>query len=353
MKTFSRVTMLATMVLSICSCHSNDDLIIHKDTDNKIYVSYMSSPSSVLPNGNLGADIYINRHLSDSVYYGMCFGNKTATINKNFDFRTLYLSASIDCIPSSHSSADNSSVRILAGHDTDYIVAMRIGAKDNADGDFPNSTNKFTGGFHGYDSETSGPFTPTMYEISKMVYVDGKPANIDTATYCDSVRVVVVNLIQGSNTEKADGSGRNILKQTITLYASAEKEDYDIDVQLATLEDIYMYQVNGLCFYNDFDYIQFIGKTASGYYPKGEVKRSEDKNVHTIRQTDLTYYFDVYMDLDCGLATGTNNDDDFNASIESACKSYFNLVSKTRDGMFLPQDSNVKFRGGYRFGLVK
>lgn len=349
------MAMLVTMVPSICSCYSNDDIIINKDTDtdNKLYVSYETSPSSVLPNGNLSANIYINRHIEDSIYYGMCFGNKTATINKNFDFKSLYLSASIDSIPSSHSSAGNSSVRILAGHDTDYIVAMRIGAKFNADGDFSSSTYKFTGGFHGYDSETSGPFTPTMYEISKMVYVDGKPANIDTAAYCDSVRVVVVNLIQGSNTEKANGSGRNILKQTITLDTSADKEDYDIDVQLAPLEDIYMYQVNGLCFYNDFDYIQFIGKTTSEYYPKEEVIRFADKSVHTIRQTDLTHFFDVYMDLDYGLATGTNNDDAFNASIESACKSYFNLVSKTRDGMFLPQDSIVKFRGGYRFGLVK
>ena len=56
------------------------------------------------------------------------------------------------------------------------------------------------------------------------------------------------------------------------------------------------------------------------------------------------------MDLNYGLGTGVFNEESYNASSESANKSYFNLVSN-REGVLVPKDSTISFRGGYRFGI--
>lgn len=96
--------------------------------------------------------------------------------------------------------------------------------------------------------------------------------------------------------------------------------------------------------------IQFLGSEKdNNAYNKAQVVRA-DKNVYAIRQFNSKYYFDVFMDLKYGLGTCNFNDDSYNASSESANKSYFNLISK-RDGVLVPKDSVVSFRGGYRFGI--
>lgn len=340
------IVCLLIVTFSLLGCRGTTDFTdenrppVHS---KRILISYIVSSNEFLPNGHPGADIFINQHLSDMHDYGMCFGNKSNTINQNFDFKSLYLLTG----GNEQISFYGDPCQYLAGHDTDYIVAMRLCATHNVNGDFDTS-DKFTGGFHGYNSETSGNFSPTMYEISKKVYADGVELLPNTSVYADSVKVIVENLIQGSNTEKIDGTGRYIMKQVIILTCSGE--DYNIDINLIPLEDVLLYQVNGLCFYNDFDMIQFLGSEKdNNAYNKAQVVRA-DKNVYAIRQFNSKYYFDVFMDLKYGLGTCNFNDDSYNASSESANKSYFNLISK-RDGVLVPKDSVVSFRGGYRFGI--
>lgn len=339
------VLFLAICALLSCS-HADDEKDVVPTSLPKLYVHY-GVMSSRLPNGSRCADIYINQHLNDSTDYGMRFCNKENTLNRNFDFYQLYLLDGGKPKPSDCHSVNSDAYHFMAGHETDYIVAMQLYAAHNADGDFPDATTLFTGGFHGYNSETSGNFTPTMYEVGKAVYADGKPIAPNTSVYCDSVRVVVENMLQGANTEKADGSGRYILKQTITL--TCKGGDYNIEVGLTPVEDIYFRQVNGLCFYNNFDKISFIGsKTHTGTYGKKQVTRA-DKCVTSIRQSNGDYFFDVFMDPEYGIGNQQYNDDQFNASIESASKSYFQLIYRN-NGLLVPSGKSLHFRGGYRFG---
>ena len=349
MKALYRLSYLLFLIATFIfaeSCTNEEE--IEFISKNRLYVCY--TEKSLENEGKPSSDIFITQHLNDTTSYGMCFGNKTRTINNNFDFKYLYiLDKECGDMPQPFCQAKNQKYIKIAGHDTDYIVAMRLCAAENADGDYPQSTNYFTGGFHGYQSETSGPFTPTMHEVSKKVYVNGKPMSPNTYTYCDSVRVIVENIIQGSNTEKKDGSGRCIIKQVITL--TCHDGNYNILVDLIPLEDILIYQSNGLCFYNDFDNIQFIGsKTHTGVYPKNKVTRA-DKCVKTIRQFNNRYIFDVYMDSDYGIGNQQYNESNSNASIESACKSYFVLIDK-KNGLFVPKGSRLSFRGGYRYNFV-
>ena len=273
-----KLCLAAFAIVLLCCCGASDITSENHPTEQskRISVSYIASSNKLLPNGLPCADVFINQHLTDMQDYGMCFGNKANTINKNFDFKSLYLLAG----GKEQISFYGDSCQYLAGHDTDYIVAMRLCTAYQADGDFATS-DKFTGGFHGYNSETSGKFSPTMYEISKKVYADGIELKPNSSVYADSVRVVVENLIQGSNTEKKDGSGRYIIKQVIILTCNGG--DYNIDINLIPLESVLLYQVNGLCFYNDFDYIEFLGsKENKDIYNKNQVIRA-DRNVYAIR----------------------------------------------------------------------
>lgn len=340
------LSFLTAIIIFAESCTNEQE--VEQVSTNRLYVCYIEESSE--NEKKQSSDIFITQQLNDTIEYGMCFGNKTRTINNNFDFKYLYVldkedgDMQLPLCPTTDKKYIN-----IAGHDTDYIVAMRLCATDNTDGDYPQSTNYFTGGFHGYQSETYGPFTPTMREISKKVYINGKPMQPNTYSYCDSVRIVVENLIQGSNTEKKDGSGRDIIKQVITL--TCHDEYYNILVDLIPLEDVLIYQSNGLCFYNDFDNIQFIGsKTHTETYPKDKVTRA-DKCVNTIRQFNNKYVFDVYMDLNYGIGNQQYNESSSNASIESACKSYFVLIDK-KNGLFVPKGSRLSFRGGYRFNTT-
>lgn len=63
------------------------------------------------------------------------------------------------------------------------------------------------------------------------------------------------------------------------------------------------------------------------------------------------YVFDVYMDSNYGIGNQQYNESSSNASIESACKSYFVLIDK-KNGLFVPKGSRLSFRGGYRFNTT-
>ncbi len=222
---------------------------------------------------------------------------------------------------------------------------MVVGANDNIDGDFPNNTSYFTGGYHGYMSRSSGNYTATMREVSKEVYADGRPLLMGESCYCDSVVIKVVNLLQGCNTEKADGSGREIVKQTILVICN--NEGHHVSVNLEPLENISIYLMSGLCIYNDLPYVQFIGsQTATGIYGHSEVVRA-DRCVHTIAQFDNNYQIDLSLDTSFGVGNGQYNSMTRNASIESAGKSYFYLVKNDSGQVFSPSDI-VTFRGIYK-----
>lgn len=344
-----RLNLLLILLPILLTACSRDDLQdAQRPSSNKIFVSYKESGAK-LPNGNYCASIFINQHLNNTTDFGVAFGNKELTINKNFDFKKLFLIKRTGELPNTCQTAEDSSYHSLIGHDTDYIVAMRLRSESNGDGDFPDLANKFTGGYHGYDSQTSGDYTPTMYEQSKTVFANGKIMKPGESGYYDSLRVVVRNLIQGSNTEKADGTGRNILLQEIILQCLPNKT-FNVQVNLTPLEEIRFFQVNGLCAFNDFDSIQFesSGKV-SKLYPNDIVLRYRNTNVDIIRQVNEKYFFDVFIDTTFGIGTGASNENDYNASIESANKSYFWLIDK-RDGLYVPLGSSLSFRGGFRFG---
>ena len=110
-------------------------------------------------------------------------------------------------------------VKILDGN-TDFIGPFIVAGDSQFAGDKTESF-EFTGGYHGYNGDGTG--TPTARNMFYKVINDD-----------NKCKIVVVNNIQGFNTKKVDGSGKEILQEEIIYTITPCK--INVDVKLTALE---------------------------------------------------------------------------------------------------------------------
>lgn len=318
------------------------------DLKKSYYCQYLADGTKLL-NGKNSSKIYINRHLDKTNDVGISFGNKIGTPNKNFDLCEVYLLERPSSGISKSCKSMDAGYQWLIGHLTDNIQPIRFNVEENADGDFAESSIcYFTSGFHGYKNGTSPSVSATMKEISKEVYADGKELKEGDAVYCDNVKIVVENQIQASNTMKSNGRGREAMYQKIVVDVKGEYANIQID--FIPMEDVRIYQIGGLAFYNDLDSVKFISSDkVMGPYSKDQFVRV-DKTVKSVCQYNSSYEFEMYVDPTYGLGNLDYNVRLYNASIESVPKSYFHLLSATGESpYFFPKGTRISFKGYYRF----
>ena len=114
----------------------------------------------------------------------------------------------------------------------------------------------FTGGNHQYNNSGGGS-TSTARLVSLAFFVDGKSVS-DFKGYCTNIRIEWVNNVQGYNTTKADGTGREILQERhiMELGVGEIKER----IVLTPLEDIKISLWYGVqAFAQSVNSIEFIG----------------------------------------------------------------------------------------------
>ena len=110
-------------------------------------------------------------------------------------------------------------IKMLDGN-TDFISPFIVAGESQFAGDKTESF-EFTGGYHGYNGDGTG--TPTARNILYKVEADN-----------NKCKIIVVNNIQGFNTKKADGTGKEILQEEIIYTISPCK--INVDVKLTALE---------------------------------------------------------------------------------------------------------------------
>ena len=110
-------------------------------------------------------------------------------------------------------------IKILDGN-TDFISPFIVAGDSQFAGDKTESF-EFTGGYHGYNGDGTG--SPTARNISYKVINDS-----------NKCKIVVVNNIQGFNTKKVDGTGKEILQEEIIYTITPCK--VNVDVKLTALE---------------------------------------------------------------------------------------------------------------------
>lgn len=139
-------------------------------------------------------------------------------------------------------TGDFSTATLVQQFDTDIIGPLQVRSDANATGDNPNNT-AFTGGWHGFNGDQTG--APTARHESIDVYADGLQLNGSKFEgYVDELYIKTKSKIQGYNTRKVDGTGREILTQELNILVKEGKSE--IHCRLITLESCTFVQYYGL-----------------------------------------------------------------------------------------------------------
>ena len=242
--------------------------------------------------------------------------------------------------------------RTISQGETDYLSPSTVYAVNNVDGDFSDFTSgKLTGGWHMYNSKTSGDYTATARNISCKVYCDGKEILIGEKARGNEVIVDIVNRLQGSNTEKSDGTGREIVEQHFRITFKSNNKVI-VDGEITALEDILYANYYGVSYYFSTSqrtvpcYLVGDKLTRVGVLPSVSLHRS-DANCTAIRTITNTDYFELGIDTSVDIGDFSNNKG-WNMQI-SSLKAYPMLVMQTEKEKMLniPKDGKVFWRGYY------
>lgn len=237
--------------------------------------------------------------------------------NNLFDFRSFT------------EKANDGTTRFSFSNTTDWFMPYRVRAINNADGDLPtNWASQFVGGNHQYNNQGSGS-TPTARGVIDAVLFDGEDVSSGAEGFYKKVDVYWTNYIQGQNTKKEDGTGREILMEKYHL--TFDGFTFDIDHYFMPLEEVGMLTYYGLgMWWNSQSsslHCQYLG--GNNRIP---VLMSAESNCGV--KTCLDMYFidgndnkieEILSDVDLGLQE--YNDQTYSA-FTSGSKAYFNMWNR-------------------------
>lgn len=137
--------------------------------------------------------------------------------NTIFDFVAMYKIANTGIITSPNLDTGAA----FWTNQTDSFSPHIIRVTTNADGDNINVYD-FTGGNHNYLNGGGLESTPTGRTSALLIKVDGRTVTAFEG-YCGRVDILWTNYVQATNTKKADGSGREVLKEEYRLSFDGDK----------------------------------------------------------------------------------------------------------------------------------
>ena len=237
---------------------------------------------------------------------------------------------------------------------TDWHAPFVVAAKDNINGDNIDSQTGqyykyFTGGNHQYNNTGSGS-TATARCQDIEFYINGNKVSQGSGE-ATSIEIRWTNFVQGYNTTKADGTGREILKEVHRLVFAPDS--IIEDVELIPLEDIeietwYGFQYSGRAtadpqVLGPYAYTRFVGatnkKSQLGVFTSGQKLTTDiiGENTDRIR---------VNVDPTCDLGSRyCLTDADNGAFTSGGNKAYFNIVTN-RD---MDEGEHYYLKGGWEF----
>lgn len=244
---------------------------------------------------------------------------------------------------------DNTPTTILSSS-TDFLSPSVVYAVNNANGDFPTmDTQKLTGGWHMYNNYTTGDYSATARNISFKVFCDGVEVSDGETARGECVIVDIVNRLQGSNTEKADGTGREIVEQHFRIeFGDGFKAK--VYGEITALEAIKYAVYYGISTINITNVpVRFVGCRANRQgNAYNSVTRCGDKYcIGTQQISDSDTYemgFDSFLDLGTQFANKWTH-----SCTMSSGKSYMVLIyaSNEADMLSLSQGDKVYWSGWY------
>lgn len=230
----------------------------------------------------------------------------------------------------------------LYTYNTDWFGPFVVSASQNADGDNVTS-HYFTGGAHNYNNQGGTGASATARNVSFKMYADGKEVTNGAYGNCSNLRFDWVNRVQGYNTTKADGTGREILEERHTLYFDGY--EMKCDVELVPLEDLTIEKWYGFQAYvPSWPNINFIGGTNRIPFVYTDHLTSENStpNMMICRSTDDHLEIEVDRSFDLGKGIFY---DGTSGMFTSGSKAYCFLIENES----LEENQRFGARGFYRF----
>lgn len=254
--------------------------------------------------------------------------------NGLFDFASFKLMPRDMDIVSGEAFADT-----LATNGTDWHAPFIVRATDNADGDDVGSAY-FTGGNHQYNNQGSGS-SATARSLSLRFFVDGREV-VSEKGYANTIEIRWANNVQGYNTRKADGTGREILQERHRLIFDGIEWSETIDLE--PLESVFMERWYGL---------QFVYSTN---YPNYRYIGAADRMLHTSEASNcggknadgIIAYGDehrIEMNIDTSVDLGKRTLSGETGALCSSGKAYMFII----DYKQMNAGEVYRLCGGYKF----
>lgn len=287
---------------------------------------------------------------------GIIFGFK---YNSSEDMRILFKPCGQSKLPqinniyklsnsNKYPSSDFSNLGTIFQNATSDWVGPYIVRSSNDDGGKPDSW-EFTGGWHGYNGDQTGEKTASNKSFK--YYIDNKEILDGEVKAGNKLKIVVVNNIQSSGTKKVDGTGREVLEETVVYIIT--QNSINVEVQIKALEQIkitkyYGLQTvnnsyNGQLLYNDDSMKKWTD--CNNVKIDGGVKAESDCGEFKLKNNnDLLI---GWIDKNYGLGKRKYVNDD-KPVVWSADynKTYMVLIDGNCD---LQTDEVLYWRGGYKF----
>ena len=212
------------------------------------------------------------------------------------DFGIFYVNDNVDYLP----SEDLSNLTNILMQGSDWHGPMIVRTVNNQDGDNPNS-HYWTGGNHQYNNQGTGS-TATARCTSLKFYIDDDLLTGGSG-YCDRIRIEWINMIQSYSTTKADGSGREVIKELHTLIFDGVK--WETYTRIIALEDLIFEEFYGFQYGGNgsiFPKVRYVGGTNRGEYIAHDGSSCGDKTCFRMEGYGSTYAIDLELDplLDLG-----------------------------------------------------
>lgn len=264
--------------------------------------------------------------------------------NNLFDFSMFGIKANGENNPTSDFEGCSKTYTITS----DWHSPFQVMANDNADGDNKNGSSfnvYFTGGNHQYNNAGSGS-TATARTSEVRFFADGREISSGSG-YANNMSIRWVNYVQGYNTTKVDGSGREILQEihTVLFDGTAMNETVElIPLENVTLKRWYGFAMTSGAMFNGGN--QYIGSTnrAKGSFSVNSVAGS--KECRAYRCFDEDTILDVFVDESLDMGKRTECDANGAHCSSSSAKMYHHIVVGS---MSLEAYNSYWLCGGYKF----
>lgn len=239
---------------------------------------------------------------------------------------------------------------------TDCFAPYQVGAVNNIDGDDKTGdvyNITFTGGNHQYNNSSSGS-TPTA-RINQIIFLaDNSIVTDGDKGYCNKLKIKWENRVQGYNTKKADGTGREIIK--VLHSAIFDGNDIKVSTDIYPLEDVTMIRFYGfqIPIESTFPKYRFLDSQNRllTTFVSGAVSNSGDADGYTFFAEDSDNVNSVEISINPLFDLGRRKYISTNPAmfVSGSGKFYFNIVRGT--DLSMSNGSLYGLKGAYDFKPV-